>query len=163
VSNDEHFAEASKHYFTSKDQDNEDGETSGDDWSDDSLSETDEVNDDIFEQYVPIIRFVGKTECVFTEDRVRRRSEDENDDDNDTLGSGVKEIYIPASEANKKKQYTIAEAWLHKEVHSELRKSRARSKEQYDFVHSVLYCNTCCNHGVVSVSIGNDKYFQACL
>ena len=94
---------------------------------------------------------------------MRRRSEDENNDDNDTLGSGVKEIYIPAGEANKKKQYTIAEAWLHKEVHSELRKSRARSKEQYDFVHSVLYCNTCCDHGVVSVSIGNDKYFQACL
>jgi hypothetical protein len=166
ASNDERFAEASKHYFTSNNKIDEDhGETSGDDWSDDSLSETDEVNDDIFEQYIPIIRYVGKTECVIADDQLRTEdtNEDRTEDDDDTIGSGVKEIDIPVGEANKKKQYTIAEAWLRKEVHSELRKSKARSKEQYVFVHSVLYCNTCCDHGVVSVSIGDDKYFAACL
>ena len=61
-----------------------------------------------------------------------------------------------------KHQITIAQAWKCREVHPEQRKSKARAKEWYLFVHSVLYCDICFDHGNSTISIGDEKYLTAC-
>jgi len=85
-----------------------------------------------------------------------------NEDDEQSLGSRA--LVVPtAGMANKKKQFTIKEAWERHQVHSEQRKSKARSKDTYLFVHSSFYCNICCDHGTSTISNGDEKYFEECL
>ncbi len=85
------------------------------------------------------------------------------DNDVASMASSVAEEVPLVGKPNPKKQCSIAEAWARKEVHSELRKSKARAKEQYLFVHCNLYCDVCFDHGDSTIAIGDDKYFTACL
>jgi len=85
-----------------------------------------------------------------------------DDDDGASIASSVAEWMPISKPAKPKNQITIAQAWKRREVHCEQRKSKARAKEWHLFVHSVLYCDICFDHGNSTISIGDEKYLTAC-
>lgn len=96
--------------------------------------------------------------AIYYAKKSTKNSPTPEEDDKESLGSRA--LVVPtAGMANKKKQFTIKEAWERHQVHSEQRKSKARSKDTYLFVHLSFYCNICCDHGTSTISFGYENFF----
>lgn len=61
------------------------------------------------------------------------------------------------------RQWTIKEAWANKNIVEAVRKSKARTTQEYRFVYSRLHCDQCTPFGSITVAIGDDNYYNACL
>ena len=130
-----------------------------------------EVDDDTFEMYCPVTEFTSMDASEF--DTTAATTTTSTDD---VLGSNVLPSMtiekdgcemlggvLPVNPPNPKRQYTIEEAFQRKNTIEASRRTRAKSKEKYMFVHSTLHCMQCSAYGETRIVVGDDNYFRACL
>jgi len=170
ATNNTEFVDVASHYYAANECIEEaDSLASVDSWSVDSArgndSDNDEVDDETFEQYCP----VGNHPSISMKNTSMKVPPTKANVPNE-LPSAKRNVpeevqYIPhtGEPGNMKKRYTIKEAWERNAVSEELVKSKSRSMDVYKFVHSYLYCKECTDHGSVAISIGDDKYREACM
>jgi hypothetical protein len=170
ATNNTEFVDVASHYYAANECiEEEDSLASVDSWSVDSAigndSDNDEVDDETFEQYCP----VGNHPSISMKNTSMKVPPTKANVPNE-LPSAKRNVpeevqYIPhtGEPGNMKKRYTIKEAWERNAVSEELVKSKSRSMDVYKFVHGYLYCKECTDHGSVAISIGDDKYREACM
>ncbi len=171
------FTEAAKNYYVRSDDDsscgdyNEDGGNL-DDWSVDTGDiEQDEVDDDTFEMYCPIIPKATGADDTEKDDTANKKDDDTTNNEEAAPPepdeqSSVVEVTKPKWEQPPKNpvvKYTIKQAFGSGLHVVQARKTTSRKTSEYRFVRTCLYCDECTDHGCVDIHIGDDKYRHACL
>lgn len=178
------FTEAAKNFYVHSDDDsscgdNEDGENI-DDWSvGTGDTEQDEVDDDTFEMYCPIIPKATGAGDTEKDDTFKATGGDATNSAGNSPSaknaaappgsdeaSSVVDVTKPKWERPPKNpvvKCTIKQAFGSGLHVVQARKTTSRKTSEYRFVRTCLYCDECTDHGCVDIHIGDNNYRHACL